>query len=175
MGTKTVVTVAVLLIFIAGQATTKAPAQDSNSSKAPSEPTFSAYHLEFSMNEIEDGKKINTRQYSMNLKADDAEELKIGTRVPVEVKQGEFQYLDVGTNIWARVNEGTNGVLITVHAENSSFAVPEQENQTGRPVRQLQIRSSSVVQLGKPQVVGSVDDPNSKRQFQLEVSVTKLK
>jgi len=28
---------------------------------------------------------------------------------------------------------------------------------------------------GKPMVVGSVDDPNSKREFQLEVMVTKLK
>jgi hypothetical protein len=28
---------------------------------------------------------------------------------------------------------------------------------------------------GKPMVVGSVDDPNSKREFQLEVTVTKLK
>jgi len=28
---------------------------------------------------------------------------------------------------------------------------------------------------GKAMVIGSVDDPNSKRQFQLEVTVTKLK
>jgi len=29
--------------------------------------------------------------------------------------------------------------------------------------------------MGKPLVVGSVDDPSSKKQFQLEVTVTKLK
>jgi hypothetical protein len=29
--------------------------------------------------------------------------------------------------------------------------------------------------VGKPIVIGSVDDPNSNRQFQLEVTVTKLK
>ena len=38
------------------------------------------YRLDFSVNELEDGKKINTRQYSMNLNSDDADEIKIGTR-----------------------------------------------------------------------------------------------
>jgi hypothetical protein len=39
---------------------------------------------------------------------------------------------------------------------------------------QLKIEASTVAQAGKPIVVGSVDDPNPKRQFQLEVTVTKL-
>jgi hypothetical protein len=42
-------------------------------------------------------------------------------------------------------------------------------------IRQLKISAGTLAQLGKPMVVGSVDDPNSKRQFQLEVTVTKLK
>jgi hypothetical protein len=32
-----------------------------------------------------------------------------------------------------------------------------------------------VVVLDKPMLMGVVDDPNSKRQFQLEVTVTKLR
>jgi hypothetical protein len=42
-------------------------------------------------------------------------------------------------------------------------------------IRQLKINASTLVLLGKPMVVGIVDDPNSKRQFQLEVTVTKLR
>src|SRR6202162_3795679 len=132
-----------------------------------------AYRLDFSVNELEDGKKINGRQYSMNLNADDANEIKIGTRVPVESKQGEFQYLDVGTNIWCRIGERANGLPLSVRAEISNFALPRPEEQehANRPVlRQLSIRASTVAQLGKPMVVGSVDDPNSRRQFQLEVT-----
>ena len=34
---------------------------------------------------------------------------------------------------------------------------------------------STLALLGKPMVMGSVDDPNSKRQFQLEVTMTKLR
>jgi hypothetical protein len=65
---------------------------------------------------------------------------------------------------------------MSVRAEISNFAMPEQQGQQVRPVlRQLSIKASTVAQLGKPMVVGSVDDPNSKRQFQLEVIVSKLK
>jgi hypothetical protein len=42
-------------------------------------------------------------------------------------------------------------------------------------LRQMQINASTVTVPGRPTVVGSMDDPNSKRQFQLELTVTKLK
>jgi hypothetical protein len=142
-----------------------------------------AYRLDFSVSELEDGKKINTRQYAMNSRSGDANEIKIGTRVPVETKQGEFQYLDVGTNIWCRLRDQadvatlSNGdVLLNVKADITNFAVPEQQGQRVQPVlRQLRIESSTIGVPGKPLLVGTVDDPNSKRQFQLEVTVTRLK
>jgi 3D (Asp-Asp-Asp) domain-containing protein len=175
---KMVLATALLLTLTVGTAIRNALAQDANPSKsAPeAEKTVNAYRLDFSVNEIEDGKKINSRQYSMNLNADDGNEIKIGTRVPIESKQGEFTYLDVGTTIWCRIGERANGLPISVRAEISNFAMPDQQGQQVRPVlRQLSIRGSTVAQLGKPIVIGSVDDPNSKRQFQLEVTVTKLK
>ena len=110
----------------------------------------------------------------MNLNAEESDEIKIGTRVPVDtnIKQGEYQYIDVGTSIWCRLEERPNGLSIAVRAEISNFAMPDQT----RPIiRQLSIKASTLAQLGKPMVVGSVDDPNSKRTFQLEVTVTKLK
>jgi hypothetical protein len=42
-------------------------------------------------------------------------------------------------------------------------------------VRQFKINASTLALLGKPMVVGSVDDQNSKRHFQLEVTVSKVK
>jgi hypothetical protein len=176
---KKAIVAAVLIIGVmVGGGAWKASAQDSGAPKASSETekAVNAYRLDFSVNEIEDGKKINTRQYSVNLNAEDANEIKIGTRVPVESKQGEFQYLDVGTSIWCRLGERASGLPINVRAEISNFATPDQQAPQARPVlRQLSIKASTVAQLGKPMVVGSVDDPNSKRQFQLEVMVTKLK
>ncbi len=160
-------------------------AQGSGTSKTTDneEKVPGAYRLDFVMSELEDGKKINTRQYSMNLKSPDANEIKIGTRVPVEVKQGEIQYLDVGTNIWCRLKDQAdagpavgNNVMLNVKAELSNFSMPDQQVQSMRPaIRQMKIEASTVAVIGKSMVIGSADDPNSKRQFQLEVTVTKLR
>jgi 3D (Asp-Asp-Asp) domain-containing protein len=150
---------------------------DAESAARREEKPVHAYRLDFSVNELEDGKTINTRQYSMNLQADDANEIKIGTRVPVETGQGQFQYVDVGTSIWCRIGERAEGIPLSVRAEISNFAIPDQTtgHEGHSAIRQFQIKASTLAQLGKPMIVGSVDDPNSKRQFQLVVTVTKLK
>ena len=149
-----------------------------------------AYRLDFSINEMEDNKKINTRQYSMNLKSGDGNEIKIGTRVPVSTQssgqQSSFQYIDVGTSIWCKIKDRAdetwlgNDVSLNVRSEISNFAVSDQQGSTAREgqpplLRQLRIEASTVAVLGKPMALGSVDDPNSKHQFQLEVTVTKLR
>jgi hypothetical protein len=166
----------------AGQAQEAAQAKANAEAKAQpradaEEKPVHAYRLDFSVNELEDGKKVNTRQYSLNLNAEDANEIKIGTRVPVESGQGNFQYLDVGTNIWCRIGERSDGIPLSVRADISNFAIPDQRTEQGaRPViRQLKINASTLALLGKSMVIGSVDDPNSKRQFQLEVTVSRLR
>ena len=151
--------------------------QNAESATAEREKPVHAYRLDFSVNELEDGKKLNSRQYSLNLNADDANEIKIGTRVPVEAGHEQFQYMDVGTSIWCRIGERADGIPMSVRADISNFAIPEQgTGHESRPVvRQFKINASTLALPGKPMVVGSVDDPNSKRQFQLEVTVTKLR
>jgi hypothetical protein len=176
MRTRWILCSVLALGFILSQGATIGFSQETSNSAAKPEPPeavkpVEAYRLDFSVNEIEDGKRINSRQYSMNLNVNDGNEIKIGTRVPVEAKQGEFEYLDVGTMIYGRLSERSE------RAEMSNFAVPEQaQGHDSHPVlRQLRINASTLALLGKPMVVGSVDDPNSKRQFQLEVTATKLR
>jgi len=159
-------------------------AQDSPPAKPASEAAepAHAFRLDFVVTELEDGKKTNARQYSMNLNGGDQGEIKIGSRVPVEPKSGEFQYLDVGTNIWCRLRDRRdvswlgNDLLMNVRSEISNFAMPDQAVQSSRPiVRQMKIDANTIVVIGKSMVMGIVDDPSSKRQFQLEVTVTKLR
>lgn len=158
-----------------------ARAQEAASARAKpddTEKTTAAFRIDFALDESEDGKTINTRHYSMNLVPGFAtsNEIKIGTRVPVEGKDGAMQYIDVGTNIWSRMVERGDSLQLEVRAELSNFANPEQESRTTMPLlRQLHISASTVATIGKPTVVGIVDDPNSKRQFVLAVTVTKLK
>ena len=180
MNRKIAVGFAKLLVISLCWSTPVSRAQEQTPAKTQAESvdkSTNAYRLDFTINEIEDGKKINTRQYSMNLNAGDANAIKIGTRVPVEAKQGEFQYIDVGTSIWSRVKERDNGLALEVRAEISNFAIPDQANRSNSMplLRQMRINASTVTVPGRSTVVGSVDDPNSKRQFQLEVTATRLK
>jgi len=186
-------TAAMITTVMLGLTVLQGRTQDAAAAKAaePVEPRH-AYKVDFVLTEIEDGRKINSRQYALNLNGGESDQLKVGTRVPVEVKQGEIQYLDVGTNVWCRLRDRRNSepsehglqelswlgndVMLNVTAEVSNFAVPDQQGASMRPaIRQMKIEASTIAVVGKQMVVGNVDDPNSKRQYQLDVTVTRLK
>ena len=113
----------------------------------------------------------------MNLTGGNTRELKIGTRVPVETEQGKFQYLDVGTNFHVHMYGKDDQPILDVITEMSNFAIPDQATRSGgHPLlRQIYLSGSPVLIFDKPMIIGSVDDPNSKREYQLEVTATKLK
>jgi len=168
-----------------------ARAQDDSKKEAPAQTAkfqpVQPYRLDFSFNELTDGKILNTRHYSMNLTAGESNEIKIGTRVPVASTstpstsapaQVQYQYLDVGTNIWAQLREHGDEYVLVVRSEVSNLDTnSDSEHGTGALpiVRQIKLSGSTLLVVGKPILIGSMDDPNSKRQFQLEVTVTKLK
>jgi hypothetical protein len=165
-----------LLIFCGIHPITRA--QDAHGA-APAESTqreVGAYHLDFSINELADGKKINSRKYSMNITDEGkSKELKIGTRVPIESENGKFEYLDVGTSITVQLVSWQTPLSLDVIVDISNFATPEDATRGGRPIlRQIRISTRTPIALGKSVVAGSVDDPNSNHQFQLEVTATKL-
>jgi hypothetical protein len=146
-----------------------------------------AYRLDFSLNELEDGKKVNTRHYSMNLTSGSANEIKIGTRVPVATGSyapgsgdvnTQYQYMDVGTRIQSILRPRGDECELEVSSEISNVDTESKQGEGPRiapVVRQIKMEGSTILVLNKPIVIGSVDDPNSKRQFQLEVTVTKLR
>jgi hypothetical protein len=162
-------------------------AQDSTP-KAEAPKPVQAFRLDFSLNELEDGKKINSRHYSINVSVPgESREVKIGSRVPVAtgsigssnaLVNTQYQYIDVGTSISSELKEHGDELELRVGAEISNLdAVPHDGNihPLTPVVRQIKITGSTVVVPGKPIVIGSADDPTSNRQFQLEVTATKLK
>jgi hypothetical protein len=160
-----------------------------SSSTEPAKPKpvqpVQSYRLDFSFNEVADGKILNTRHYSMNMTGGNPNEIKIGTRVPVATGSSssttaptQYQYLDIGTNIWAQLREHGDEFILVVRGEVSNLDVETGEHSGALlppVVRQIKINGDTLLVVGKPIVIGSVDDPNSKKQFQLEVTVTKLK
>jgi len=170
-------------------------AQDSTPKAEQAEQPVHAYRLDFSLNELDGEKKVNSRHYSISSDVSgERQEVKIGTRVPVasatfptsassgspasSVMGTQFQYLDVGTHIWCSLKERGDQLGLQVGSDISNIdAGQDHENnsQLGPVVRQIKIGGSTVVVPGKPIIIGSADDPNSRRQFQLEVTATRLK
>lgn len=170
-------------------------AQDSTPKAEPAEKTVHAYRLDFSLNELEGEKKVNSRHYSLSVDVPGGQqEVKIGTRVPVAtgfvntggssgstggpVINTQFQYLDVGTHIWCTLKDHGEELELLAGTEISNIdAAPSRETDglTDPVLRQIKIGGSTILSPGKPILIGSADDPTSNRQFQLEVTLTKLK
>lgn len=134
------------------------------------DPAITPYHAEFILTELEDGKKINARHFSIDLNSGHKQTVKIGARVPVEIKQEELQYLDVGTNIDCHLVERENGLALDVSADFSSAAA----HSSWPLIRRFSIEDSTVVVPGKPVIISTADDPETNHDFQLQVIVTKV-
>jgi hypothetical protein len=170
-----------------GQSESAKPAAQESRRNTERPRPIQPYRLDFSVNEMENGKIVNSRRYSMNLTAGSPNELKIGARVPVPTAGpgSPYQYVDLGTNIWAVLRDGSEELQLEVRCEISwSKAAqrdteidPKQEHGPASPpiVSQIKIGGSTLLVTGKPMIIGSVDDPYSNRQFQLEVTATKLR
>jgi hypothetical protein len=142
---------------------------------------LAAYRVEFAITELDEGKKINSRTYSLVMQQGMLGKLRIGGRVPIATSTGsnsspaQFQYLDIGVNIDCTVQERGGFVLMSSTIELSSLA-QQREEMTHQPViRQAKSELNTILSPGKPTVVSSMDDPTGKGRFQLEVTATKVK
>jgi hypothetical protein len=88
---------------------------------------------------------------------------------------GSVNYVDVGVNIDCRaLKEIQNQLALAVTSEISSAAA--ESASSGPPlIRNARWNSDVIVQIGKPTVIFSSDDPTTKRQLQLELTATPIK
>jgi hypothetical protein len=130
-----------------------------------------AYQLDFVLKELEEGKVINSRNYSMMVTlVAGGGSIRSGDKVPVVTKSGpqaEYTYLDVGVNIdCAAVLETQGKLTLNVKADISS-AQPD----SSRPlIRNTRWSSNVIVPLRKATVLFTSDDTTSKRRMQLELT-----
>lgn len=141
------------------------------------------YKLAFSIYELQEGKKINQRDYSLLAQADDRgapNKLKIGTKVPIEAGSGQITYADVGFDLECSAAERLNNKLaVWVEITLTNFAIPEQNTDPrtagSRPVlRGVTQRLRTVLTPGRAQVITSMDDVNSNKRMQVELTATKV-
>ena len=143
-----------------------------------------AYKVEYALVELQDGRRLNTRNYSVLVEEEERgnyspASIRVGTRVPITTanKDGQptMQYMDVGLNIDCRIKpRGTDRASVESTIELSNF-ISDDQMRSGNPVmRSNKSRVTAVVPLSKKTVVSSYDDINTNRSTVIEVTVTPI-
>jgi hypothetical protein len=149
--------------------------QSAQAVKKEAAPDSRVYRVSYKVNEMEDGKIINSRSYELMARAGERESVNIGSRIPVAF-QGKLDYHNVGMALSCTIRLA--GEKLVVHSEFNlnTIAVKEPAAVLPPPVtRQFYLQDDPIATLGKPAFVGSIDDIASNRRYVLEVTVTEAK
>jgi len=144
---------------------------------APATKPVAVYRVDYAIRELEDGKVLNTRKYMLMTESQGWARSRVGSRVPILGGEKGVNYQDVGMNIDCRVRERDDMILLDTNVETSSV-VPKEESRAAdlAPVfRRLSSNVTAAVSLGKPSIIGSMDDVTSNHRFEIEVTVTQVK
>jgi type II secretory pathway component GspD/PulD (secretin) len=137
------------------------------------------YRLTYTITEMDGGKRVGTQHFAMIVVTGQKTLLKQGSKVPVvtgatgpsgPTQNTQVQYLDVGMNFDATLDEFVNGVRLRTKVEQSSVA--EEKSGVGGQdpvIRQTSLEGTSFLTPGKPLMLGSVDIPGSTRHLDVEV------
>lgn len=129
------------------------------------------YKLDFTIQEMEGTKAVNTRSYSM-LAATGKNKASVRAMNQVPTGSGATS---VGANIdCLALSEGADGLSLVVVAEVSG--IQHGTTASDRPIiRRNEWNSEVVVQLRKPTIIFSSDDPTSTNQMRVELTATPIR
>jgi hypothetical protein len=140
------------------------------------------YRLDFVVKEVEAGRILNARSYSITVAEQGGCSIRAGSRVPTPVggpglgSATQYSYSDVGVNIDSHHVTGVqSGLSLGVNADVSSV-LQESTPSPGVPptVRQNKWQATVLVPFKKPTMIFSSDDVTGKRQMQLELTATPI-
>jgi hypothetical protein len=146
-------------------------------------PADNFYKLSFAIYELDDGKRMNQRDYSIIGKTNSAPPIsaRVWTRLPMYSEEKKVTYVNGGLEIRCSLKDVTAGrVQASCDFEITSFVLPEQavdarSNVPGVPILRTTSTSTwAVLTPGKPAIISSIDDVNSKKRTQIEVTATRL-
>jgi hypothetical protein len=149
---------------------------------------MSLYKVDFALHEGEDGKRFNTRNYMLLIEHGRGNRpmpegfnhsgfgrIRANTKVPISSEDSKVVYMDVGLKIDCDLRQAADGVLLQVGLEISNFADPQQVSSRQPLIREFRTEVSTAVEPSKPTVIAVVDDAATKRRYELEVTVTKVR
>ncbi|MGH9509227.1 MAG: hypothetical protein ACRD2Q_12385 [Terriglobales bacterium] len=136
------------------------------------------YKLDFTLTELEENTRVNSRSYSLLVEEEAWGRARIGTRVPISLGDGKgIQYMDVGFSLDTRINQRAGDLRLELRLEVNSF-VPA-EGDAARPrepvLRSMRSELAASIVPGKPTLLTTVDELGSRRRFQVEVTATRVR
>jgi hypothetical protein len=173
---------AVLMVTTLAGAAAQQAAPKPEPEPEPSSAHF--YRVEYTVFELADGKRANARSYSVVVQEGrnpKPGQIRLGSRIPLPVAgdKGGVHYMDVGARIDSRVREVKDALELDTTMEITSLSGARGETDVPPPstpvVRRMEYAGSSVLPVGKPVLLSSMDDVNSGRRIQVEVTVTRLR
>jgi hypothetical protein len=168
--------VALLAMPAAAQEAKPATAQEAKPAATPRLKPVATYKLDFTLSELEDSTRVNSRSYSLLLEEEVWGRTRIGTRVPVSLGEGKgVQYMDVGFNLDTRINQREDELRLEMRLEVNSFVPVEGEARPREPVlRSMRSELAASITPGKPTLLTTIDELGSRRRFQVEVTATRI-
>jgi hypothetical protein len=181
---KKIVTIVALALFLTGVACLPwAKAQETAKQSEAQLTPADSYKVEFTVNEMENGKKINSRSYLMLLRAEalpkwtETQRLRVSSRVPFGEDPNKVQFQTLGMDIDCRLLPMGSGKIGIRTSWNYKSVGGEWEvnHSTQNPVvRDVRSDVEAVVPLDKPTAISEVDDVASTHRYVFEVKVTKI-
>ncbi len=140
---------------------------------------INVYRVDYAVHELEKGKRSNTRNYTLMVEPGDRASFRVGSEIPLAMgeKGLQLQYHRIGMNIDCVVRERDPYVLIKTMMDMSGVGSGELTSApSSAPVlRQFSLIDDAKVILGKPTLVGAIDDVTANRRYEIEVTVEKTK
>ena len=182
----------ILVLALASSLAAQQPAKDTSDQPAKvlagaEGVTGNFFKLAFVMYELDDGKRTNQRDYTMIGRTDNTpSSIRVATKIPIytEVKGNDkaYSYIDAGLTIRCSMKEQVDRRLqFHCDIEMSGFVRPQQIagaiGQAGPEapvIRTTRTESWALLTLGKPANLTTVDDINSAKRMQIEVTATKV-
>lgn len=153
--------------------------QDEHAAKQEAAADFNNYRVKYTVDEVENGKTINSRAYTMILKAGGRASIRIGGMAPYSTEQG-IKHWDVSMKIDCSASRQQGNLVLHTAIAMSTLFRSSLETRAGaspapRPVifGNFRLDNFAVANLGRPTLVGSADDIASNRQYVVGVTVTK--
>ena len=183
---------ALVLACGSGQLLAQTETLAAKASDAATETAPKTYRLTYTITHLEGTKQLGVQHFSLTVIPDNNQvQLKLGSRIPVPTTgaasghattapgQVEYQYVDVGLGISARLREFSNGVVVFSKVDNSSLADEPSGVGSSDPVipviRQGTLQNTASLTLGKPVMLGSLDVPGSSMHMDIEVVLELVK